>query len=61
MVISDILYILQDFNLNFISFLIINTVVFYNYCPTSLSRLLRNFEIERKETTDKLKWNTSYF
>ena len=41
MVISDMLYILQHFNLNFIPFLIVNTVVFYSYCPTSPSRLLR--------------------
>ena len=30
MVISDMLYILQHFNLNFISFFIVYTVVFYN-------------------------------
>ena len=41
MVISDMLYILQHFNLNFIPFFIVNVVVFYNYCPTSPSRLLR--------------------
>ena len=35
------LYILQHFNLNFILFFIVNTVVFYNYCPTYPSRLLR--------------------
>ena len=35
MVISDMLYILQHFNLNFIPFFIVNTVVFYNY-PTYL-------------------------
>ena len=40
MVISDMLYILQCFNLNFIPFFIVNTVVLYNYCPTSPSRLL---------------------
>ena len=40
MVINDMLYILKHFNLNFISFFIVNTVVFYNYCPTSPSRLL---------------------
>ena len=40
MVISDMLYILQHFNLNFIPFFIVNTVVFYNYCPTSPSLLL---------------------
>ena len=27
------LYILYNFNLNFIPFFIVNTVVFYNYCP----------------------------
>ena len=40
MVISDMLYILQHFNSNFIPFFIVNTVVFYNYCPTSPSRFL---------------------
>ena len=40
MVISDMLYILQHFNLIFIPFFIVNTVEFYNYCPTSPSRLL---------------------
>ena len=40
-IIGDMLYILQNFNLNFISFFIDNTVVFYNYSPTSPSRLLR--------------------
>ena len=40
MVISDILYILQHFKLNFIPFFIVNTVVFYNYSKTSLNRTL---------------------
>ena len=31
MIINDMLYILQHFNLNFISFFIVYTVVFYNY------------------------------
>ena len=35
MVISDMLYILQHFNSNFIPFFIFNIVVFYNYCLTS--------------------------
>ena len=37
---SDMLYILQHFNLNFIPFFIVNVIVFYNYCSTSPSRLL---------------------
>ena len=37
MVISDMLYIFQHFNSDFIPFFIVNTVVFYNYCPTSPS------------------------
>ena len=41
MVISDMLYILQHFNMNFIPFFIVNTVVFYNYSPTTPSLLLR--------------------
>ena len=46
MVISDMLYILQHFNLNFIPFFIVNTVVFYNYCPTSPPiDYCENFEI----------------
>ena len=40
MVISDMWYILQHFNLNFIPFFIVNTVVFYNYCPTYPPQLL---------------------
>ena len=40
MVISDMLYILQHFNFNLIPFFIVNTVMFYNYCPTSPPRLL---------------------
>ena len=46
MVISDMLYISQHFN--FITFCIVNTVVFYNYCPTSPSRLLRKLQISTK-------------
>ena len=47
MVICDMLYILQHFNLNFIPFFIVYTAVFYNYCPTSPSRLgyCENFEL----------------
>ena len=45
MVINDMLYILQYFNYNVIPFLIVITVVFYNYCPTSLFRLLRKLYI----------------
>ena len=48
MVISDISYILQHFNLNFIPFLIVNTVVFYNYYPASPSRLLRKLSTSVK-------------
>ena len=46
MVISDMLYILQHFNLNFIPFFIVNTVVLYNYIVQHL-RLdyFENFEI----------------
>ena len=40
MVISDMLYILQHFNSNFIPYFTVNTVVFYYYYPTSPSRLL---------------------
>ena len=40
MVINHMLYILQLFNSIFIQFFIVNTVVFYNYCPTSQSWLL---------------------
>ena len=54
MVIGDMLYILQYFNLNFISFLLLNTVVFYNYIVQHL-RLdyCENFELALKETIDK--------
>ena len=37
MVISDMLYILQHLNLNFIPFLIVNTVVFYLLSNISVS------------------------
>ena len=36
---SGMFYVLKDFN--FIPFFIVNTVMLYNYCPTSQSRLLR--------------------
>ena len=42
------LYSLLRFNFDFIPFLIGNTVVFYNYCPTSPSRILRKLEISMK-------------
>ena len=61
MVIGDMLYILQHFNLNFIPFFIVNTVVFYNYSSTFPSRLLQNLELAWKETIDKSKWNMSCF
>ena len=56
------LYILQHFNLNFISFLllilscsitIVNISVWINYGE--------NFQLAWKETIDKSKWNMSYF
>ena len=61
MVISDMLYILQHFNSNFIPFLLLIlscsiTIVQHlslDYCE--------NFELARKETTDKYKWNLSCF
>ena len=41
MVISDMLYILQHFDLNVIPFFIVNVAAFYKkYCSTSPSRLL---------------------
>ena len=39
---SDMWYNWQHFNFNLIPSLIVNTVVFYNYCLTFPSRLLRN-------------------
>ena len=58
MVISDTLYILQHFDSNFFSFFIVNTLVSYNYGPTSPSRLYcENFELAWKETIDKSNWN----
>ena len=47
MVISDMLYILQHFNFNVIPFLIIRTVLFYNYCPTIVIEhdYCENFEL----------------
>ena len=55
MVISKMLYILQHFNLNFISFFIVNTVVFFNYCPTSPSRLLQKLSTNVKEHNWQIK------
>ena len=48
MVISEMLFILQHFNLNFISFFIVNTVVFFKYCPISPSRLLQKLRTNVK-------------
>ena len=62
MVNSDMLYILQYFNLNFIPIFIVNTDVFYiaivqhirlDYCE--------NFKLVRKKWIDKLKWNMTCF
>ena len=61
MFISDILYILKYFNLYFIPFFIVNTVVFYTLCPTSPSRILRKNKLARKEMIDKLYWNMYCF
>ena len=58
MVISDMLYILQHFILNFIPFLIVNTVVFYTYCPTSPSRLL--WKLWTSVKGNDLKWNVLF-
>ena len=55
MVISDMLYILQLFNSNFIQFFIVNTVVFYNYCPTSPSWLLWKLWTSVKENDWQIK------
>ena len=61
MVISDMLHILQRFNLNFISFLLLILS-----CSITIVQHLRlgyceNFELAWKETSDKLKWNMSCF
>ena len=55
MVISDMLYILQHFNLHFIPFFFGNTVMFYNYYPTSPSRLLRKLQIGKKGRDRQIK------
>ena len=62
MVISDMLYILQHFNLNVIPFFIVNVVAFYKNIVQHL-RLdyCENFELSWKETSDKLEWNMSSF
>ena len=61
MVISDMLYILQHFNTNYITFLLLILS-----CSITIVQHLRfdyceNFELARKETIDKLKWNKSFF
>ena len=66
MVISDMLYILQYFNLNFIPFFIVNVVVLKTCSIKNIVQHLRldyceNFELAWKETIDKLKWNMSSF
>ena len=61
MVISDMLYILQHFNSNFIPFFIINTVVFYNYCPTSPSWLLWNLWTSVKGNDWQIKMEYVFF
>ena len=61
MVISDMLYILQHFNLNFIQFFIVNTVVFIaNYFQHLRLDYCENFELAWKETIDKSRWNRAY-
>ena len=45
MVICDMSYILQHFNLNFILFLIVNTVVFYNYVQHLRLDYFETFEL----------------
>ena len=61
MVISDMLYILQHFNLNLFHFLL--SIL---SCSITIVQHLRldyfeNFELAWKETIDKLKWNLSCF
>ena len=55
MVISDLLYILKHFNLNFIPFLIVNTVVFYNYYRNCKDL----FKTLKKERVFKLSYHNS--
>ena len=61
MVIGDMLYILQHFNLIFILFFIVNTVVFITIVQHLRLDYCENFELARKETIDKSKWNVSFF
>ena len=61
MVIGDMLNILQHFNLNFILFFIVNTVVFYKYCPTSPSRLLRKLWTSVKGNDWQIKMEYALF
>ena len=61
MVISDMLYILQHFNLNFIPFLYLILS-----CSITIIQYLRfdyceNFELAWKETIAKLEWNMCGF
>ena len=61
MVNSDLLYILQHFNLNFTHFLLLILS-----CSLTIVQLLRldyceNFVLASKETIDKSKWNMSRF
>ena len=60
-VIGDMLYILQHFNLNFILFFTVNTVVFITIVQHLRLDYCENFELAWKETIDKSKWNKSCF
>ena len=61
MVISDMLCILQYFNLNFMSFLLL--ILYYSITIDQHLRLdyCENFKLAGKETIDKLKWNIILF
>ena len=59
MVTSDISYISQHYNINFIPFSIGNTVVFFTNVQHLSLDYCEKFKLARKETIDKLKWNMS--
>ena len=59
MVISDMLYILQCFNLNFIPFLLLILSCSVTIVQHLCLDYCENFELAWKETIDKSKWNIS--
>ena len=61
MVISDMLYILQHFNLNFIPFLLLILSCSITIVQNPSRLMQKNFKLAWKENINKLKWNIYFF